>query len=221
MTRILNMQPSFFASAPDREPIAHFIEPALAYAPPYARPVDDHLAWLLVRHLHPGSELVHGAEVKTNLGRVVLDFLVVRGRHRAAFVVVEESDVSRPAAADPLWQSLLLASGAVDSIYTITGSDLAPRLADALSVVAGWQPGLFSADGVAGLSAASSPVSASLSVTGTGSEIRLRYGAAEDQYGDEQFFWPGCDSGEITVARREVSKQAEWDERPMPVNLVA
>ena len=224
MPRILDLQTNLFAAASDRAPIAHFTEPALTYAPPYARPVDDHFAWLLVRHLHPASELTYRPIFETPLGKLQVDFLVRRAGRRIAFLLGEDGDEPRvEVTSSSFWQSVLVTTGAADVVYSVSGRDLVARLSDALSVIAGWEPALFSADGLIGLSAASTRVSSGVAISGTGSEIRLRYGAAEDQYGDETFTWPGLDSGEVIVSRSVLPAQGitSVDERLAPVTLVA
>ena len=207
MREAFSIQTSFFRTGRPAQTVLQFGEPALSYDPPYARPIDDQLAWLLVRYLHPGAELVYHAPIETPIGTVVVDFLVKRGRHRVAFMAADEgTEVSGLPALEAHWQAQVLGSGAVDVLYVLGGERLAERAADALSVVAGWQPELFSPDGLSELAASATGISSLCAISGTGNDVRLRYGAAiEDVYHGEYFNWPESEPSEVTVSRRSGS----------------
>ncbi|HEX7071598.1 MAG TPA: hypothetical protein VF190_12360 [Rhodothermales bacterium] len=199
--RVLPLQRMESATAADGS-LPAFSEPLLCYEPPYERSVDDQMAWLLVRHLNPATDLAYRVPVRTTVGSFVLDFVASRGTRRVGFVLCER-DGEAAVRCDPYWHAMVLATGAVDTIYCVEGSRLDERVVDVLSVVAGWQAELFSPDGLAELAARSTEVSASLRVRGTGAEVSLDYTAPiDDWYRDEAFAWPADGTDEVRVSRR-------------------
>ena len=129
------------ASASDRSP--QHAEASLFYDPPYPTPLDDAVAWHLVKYLRP----THGLQSAVSgpaLGRFStrLDMMVeVFGQARRVGLVYT------PAATDlaeRLHDGLLIGAGAVDALYRVRRADLAYHLHDVLWLWAQWEPALFS-----------------------------------------------------------------------------
>ena len=199
--QIFPIQRSIFSADGEGSGIDQFREPALCYQPPYAGPAHDQLAWYLVRHLHPASDMAYRVPVETTTGTFMVDFIVSRGSHRVGFVICDANDTAA-VREDSAWHALLLATGAVDTIYCVRGARIEERIIDVLSAIAGWQPDLFSPDGLAALSARANHVSNALVARGTGSEIHLVYGEPiDDMYLDEPFTWPAPELDELVVSR--------------------
>lgn len=175
------------------------VEPTLTYAPPYATVEDDQLAWLLVRYLHPGSELAYRMLVHHQDELAVATFVVMRAGRSVGFVLSgygAKANGMTPGDDSP--QRPI----PVDVLVRVEGDRLEEHLDDVLSVVAGWEPGLFSPDGVAELDARVSSDASGCSVAGTGAEVHLRYGAdVEDVYQGEAFVWPDMRADALVVRR--------------------
>ena len=202
LPRIYPFHESHFQSRAVDAPGGSFAEPTLSYQPPYGREVDDQMAWFLVRHLYPQAGFEHDVRIGSAGRTVRLDFLVTRGSQRVGFIV-NDSEEQRDEQQECYQMSRLVASGALDVVYAFYGPRLEGRMADCLSVVAGWHPSLFSPDGLAGLAGRAARISRSFSLHGTGSEVRLYYQhpSLDDHYGGERFVWPDEAPEQVLVRR--------------------
>ena len=117
-----------FRPAPVRSFTRGTTEPQLFYAPPYASPEHDTLAWALVRHLNPAAalrEVKHGGHAS---------FMIEMEGRSVCIELVEDTMEAGECAAD--------ASGTIN--YQICRSDVAERLSDCLYVMSLLDPTIFS-----------------------------------------------------------------------------
>ena len=118
----------------DRGPTrpATLSEPTLFYAPPYATRLADAFAWDLVKYLVPVSGLQ--ADVRLS-ATILLDFLIEAPGHRVGI------QLGRGAG------GTATVPDGVDVLLQIDGDDLLTHMTDALYLMAGALPGVFSARG--------------------------------------------------------------------------
>jgi len=135
---------SVFNGSSDRGPTrpATLSEPTLFYAPPYACPLTEAVAWNLVKYLQPIAGLQ--ADVALSATTTV-DFLIEAPGHRVG-VVLNSAATDVPALPDGL-----------DVLVSIDGSDLLHYVTDAIYLMAASVPGLFSARGRLNLHQLASP----------------------------------------------------------------
>jgi len=133
------------------------------YEPPYEGALQDEFAWHLVKYLREDARLTSEVEVSVPGSLFVVDFVVEvpgpTGPRRVAFECGGARglrDHQRQARRD----AALVASGAVDAVYRLRGSDLLHHMADCLFLVAAWEEGAaspFSERGRINLRTLSSP----------------------------------------------------------------
>lgn len=150
--------PASDAAASDATPNAS--EPSLFYDPPYDTPLDDAVAWHLVKYLDASHGLRYavnvpaasmpGATADATSGDRV-DFVVDHGARRTGFVLTGDG---APGAARA---SRVAASGVVDVLYRLRRADALHRLHDALLLVSRWDPNLFGERGRTNLVTLASP----------------------------------------------------------------
>ena len=123
------------------------------YNPPYTRPIEDELAWHLVKYLHPdATRLDYQAEITTPLGPCWVDFLVVQkdGR-KIAFEISEAGEESR------LRDALVMAHTQDLVLYRFRHDDVLRRLHHCLQCVAGHDPALFTPRGTQNIATLADP----------------------------------------------------------------
>ena len=134
--------------------------PGPAYTPPYEGAVQDEFAWHVVKYLHEDAVLRSEAELEARVaghGPAVFapDFVIeLRRRGKAPRrVAVEcgETPSLRDHQRRQRRDALLLASGAVEAVVRLRGSDLLYHMDDCLLLLAQWEPELFSARGLTNL----------------------------------------------------------------------
>lgn len=121
-------------------------EPSLFYDPPYERPIDDHLAWHLVKHLAPNCALQYRTVALTPDDCFRVDFLVEQeapgyGVRHFGLLCGPHEDEDEPALRD----ALVVGAGAVDVLYRFREEDLERHFYDALFLMSRWDPALFEA----------------------------------------------------------------------------
>ena len=119
-------------------------EPALFYAPPYARPVEDEFAWHLVKYLDERAGLLYQDRVATPAGPVWVDFVVelpaAGGTRRVGFELTDPADGADPD--DARYRDALLVGGEaapLDALYRLDTRSALYRLHDALHLVDRWE----------------------------------------------------------------------------------
>lgn len=125
-----------------------FAEPALFYAPPYERPVEDELAWHLVKFLHPEAGLRYQVRHQTPAGPFYTDFVVEAplGEGRTVRVGFEVTDALDPENV-ALRDALLVGGGHLDALLRLSPDDLVYRMHDVLLFALRLRPELFSRRG--------------------------------------------------------------------------
>jgi hypothetical protein len=124
-----------------------FAEPALFYAPPYERPIEDELAWHLVKFLHPEAGLSYQVRHETPAGPFYTDFVVeARLGEKAVRVGIEVTDALDPENT-ALRDALLVGGGHLDALVRLDPDDLIYRMHDVLLFVLRLRPELFSKRG--------------------------------------------------------------------------
>lgn len=144
--------PGLFASNSDVP--ATLSEASLFYDPPYATPLDDALAWHLVKYLAPSHGLRYRVDV---LGDGTapdhgVDFVVEHGDRRTGLLVEGPDDDRLDGVA-----ARVLATGHVDVLYRVRTSDVLYRLHDLLLLMSRWDPSLFAERGRTNLGTLASP----------------------------------------------------------------
>ncbi len=121
----------------------HFAEPSLFYAPPYERPVEDELAWHLVKFLHPDAGIQYQVRHETPAGPFYTDFVVEvplgDAVRRVGIEVTDDLDPENVALRD----ALLVGGGHLDAVLRFDPSDLTYRLHDVLLFALRLRPELF------------------------------------------------------------------------------
>lgn len=138
-----------------------------SYIPPYPGAVQDELAWHLVKYLREDVVLLteHEVEVPAGPGHgpafFTLDFLAQvpmpdGSLHRVA-IETHTTRTLRDHERRLRRDATLLASGLVDVVFRVRGTDVASRVDDVLHLVGLWEPALFSERGRVNLHTLASP----------------------------------------------------------------
>ena len=113
-----------------------------AYEPPYDGAVQDEFAWHIVKYLREDAVLLSEVELETPGAFFQVDFVVEidgpEGTRKVAFECGggrNLRDHQRRLRRD----ATLIASGAVDALYRLRGSDLLDHMEDCLYLVARWE----------------------------------------------------------------------------------
>jgi hypothetical protein len=118
----------------------------VAYRPPYASPAHDAFAWHADKYLHPAARLAADAPLTATLDGLrrgfLADFLVeVRapeGRRRVAVEIGGQRSL-REQLSLRRRDAAVVASGAVDAVYRLAGTDVVASVDDALFLIAAWE----------------------------------------------------------------------------------
>ncbi len=138
------------------EPSPHTANPTaseatLFYAPPYERPVEDELAWHLVKFLHPDAGVSYQVRTLTAADAFYVDFVVtVPLAEREVRVAIEVTDELDPENVH-LRDAFLVGSGHFDAVVRLDPDDLAYRMHDVLLFVLRLRPELFGQRGTRNL----------------------------------------------------------------------
>lgn len=120
----------------------------------YESPIEDALAYQLVKHMSPAAKLVPQHTVHTPWGRFRADFLITSGARR---VCIECDGRDFHDARRDEWRDvLILGSGHADAVYRFSGGAIVHSLDDCLFVLSVLEPELFDDRGRANLEALSS-----------------------------------------------------------------
>lgn len=150
-----------------------------AYQPPYAGALQDEFAWHLVKYLRGDAVLRGEAQAEQPGALFALDFVVEVPREdgtlrRVAFEVGGGRtlrDHQRHLRRD----ATVLASGAVDALYRLRGSDLLHHMEDVLFLASQWDAGLFSERGRINLTTLASPEARALRVRPEQASVLVTY----------------------------------------------
>jgi len=179
------------------------MEPTLFYDPPYERPLEDEFAWHLVKYLTPVCSLAYQHRVKTPGGTFWIDFVVEFRSRRFGFEIGDLSEVGDEEQ-ERLRDALIVGTGAVDVLYRFRGADVLHRLHDCLTLIARWEPELFSTRGHVNLNTLATSEAYSSKPKPSDTEYRITYSrpSFEDEYEGESFEWPERDAEPELVVRR-------------------
>jgi hypothetical protein len=124
-----------------------FAEPSLFYAPPYERPIEDELAWHLVKFLHPEAALDYQVRFETPAGPFYTDFVVEvplgDSTRRVGFEITDALDPEHTVLRD----ALLVGGGHLDALLRLSPDDLLYRMHDVLLFALRLRPELFGTRG--------------------------------------------------------------------------
>jgi hypothetical protein len=160
------------------------------YDPPYETPLEDELAWHLVKYLKRQTALHSQVQVTTPGAVFWADFVLVYQGQRIAVecgalnpaedgATVDEED-------DRLRAAMLIGSGAFDVLYCVRGADLFHHMEDVLFLLSKWHPGLFTDRAHLNLERlASSTVKAALPAP-TGPVVEVMYPGSAEEHDDGQ-----------------------------------
>ena len=187
-------------------PLLH--EPALFYAPPYERTVEDELAWHLVKYLDPACGLLSQHRVVTPAGPVWVD-VVVETVGAGGLVRRIGLDVTAPEEMGdetmPMRDALLVGTGALDAHYRVDEASVLHRLHDVLAVLAAAEPALFTSRAHVNLERLATPDASALAVAPA--DTRLTVEAAPL---DEEDPFAAVDAVGFTVERRVGRVPITW-----------
>ena len=117
-----------------------------AYEPPYDGAVQDEFAWHVVKYLREDAALESEAEFPTNASVgpafFAVDFLITvenRGVPRRIAIEIGGGRSLRDHQRQLRRDAALIASGKVDALYRVRGSDLLDHMDDCLFVIAQWE----------------------------------------------------------------------------------
>jgi hypothetical protein len=112
------------------------------FEPPYDSPMEDELAWALVKRLGPQAKLTPQYDARTICGRYFIDFVVeIHGKR----VGIECDGREFHNVWRDLWRdAMILGAATVDVIYRVRAADIYHRIDDVLFFVSLWDPDLFS-----------------------------------------------------------------------------
>lgn len=132
-----------------------FGEPALFYDPPYATPLDDAVAWHLVKYLAPACSLQSCVPFpEADRPDLRADFVIEHPATSVALMLTDGAIGERDRRRDAVW----VGRNAADAVVRFQVPDVAYRLHDALWLWTQWMPDLFSERGRINLSTLASPV---------------------------------------------------------------
>lgn len=187
---------------------AMFREPTLFYAPPYDRPVEDELAWHLVKYLDPECGLLAQHRVVTPAGPSWVDAVVetvgagglVR---RIGIEVTSEAEARDETLA--MRDALLVGTGALDALYRVSEAAVLHRLHDVLAVVAAAEPALFTERAHIVFDRLALPDAVGLTVAPADTHLVVPDAAIDE---DDPF--AGIDAVGFTVERRVGREPLTW-----------
>ena len=121
------------------------------YEPPFESPIEDTLAWFLVKYLSLDVSLNKQYKVRTICGEFRVDFAAVAkiGRYRVGYECDGRNyhDEWR----DEWRDAMILGDGLLDSIVRFRGSDITFHVNDVLYVASCWDPVMFPERGTTNL----------------------------------------------------------------------
>ncbi|GIV58171.1 MAG: hypothetical protein KatS3mg042_1084 [Rhodothermaceae bacterium] len=144
------------------------------YAPPYEAPLEDELAWHLVKYLRRSVRLHSQVRVPTPCGVFWVDFVL---EHNGRYVAIEcgaldeEVDERQQRYRD----ALIMGTGAFEALYRFRGQDLFHHMEDLIYLLSRAHPALFTERAHINLERLASPEARAVERPGRGTEITLRY----------------------------------------------
>ncbi len=163
------------------------------YDPPYETPLEDELAWHLVKYLHRGCRLHSQVRVSTPCGIFWVDFVIeCRGRRIALECgpLDEAPDLQQERYRD----ALIVGSTAFDVLYRLSGKRLFHHMEDLLYLLARWHPQVFTERALINLNRLASPEARAFDPPSRPSVLYLHY------------------DGEVPVrlARLRLNRASDW-----------
>jgi len=153
------------------------------YDPPYDTPLEDELAWHLVKYLNRRAALFSQVRVPTPCGVFWVDFVLLHEGRRVALecgtmegVEDEQQQQYRDA--------LIMGSGMFDVLYRVRGRDLFYFMEDVVQVLAKAHPAYFTARAQINLSRLAAPEVAAYEVPRTGMVLAVPHGCPAPDGGD-------------------------------------
>lgn len=182
-------------------------EPSLFYAPPYERPVEDELAWHLVKYLDPEVGLLYQHRAITPAGPVWVDFVVEQVGpsglvRRVGLDLTEDTD---DLASAEMRDALLVGTGALDAHVRLPAQAARTRLLDALAVLAACEPALFSPRGLVNLERLASDAARTVTPDPQGACVTVPAPAV-----DEDDPWAAAPEEAFTLTRRVSRFPRTW-----------
>ncbi|HYE56958.1 MAG TPA: hypothetical protein VD948_00560 [Rhodothermales bacterium] len=199
MTR-LDLAPAIATTAQHREP-------SLFYAPPYERPVEDELAWHLVKYLDPEIGLLYQHRALTPAGPVWVDFVVeaVLPGGLVRRIGIDLTEASDDLALAEMRDALLVGTGALDAHYRLPAEAARVRLLDALAVLATCEPELFSERGRLNLERLATDEARTIEPAPEASAVEVPAPAV-----DEDDPWAAAPEEAFTITRRASRFPVTW-----------
>ena len=179
------------------------------YDPPYARPLEDELAWHLVKYLNDLIGFDYQVKVRTPAGAQHIDFVLTAANALRVGLEVSELDDEIEYA----WRdALVIGSSALDVLYRFRAADLLYRPHDALYLTAQWDPTLFSERGQINLHTLASPEARPCRPRPHETVAQVTYEAPEieGEVEGEAFAWPQDVPPVLVVKRLSRANPSAW-----------
>jgi very-short-patch-repair endonuclease len=113
-----------------------------SYEPPYDSPIEEQLAWDLVKYLRVGVKFDRQVDVRTQCGTYRMDFVCNAGG-RSVGIECDGQDY-HDAERDEWRDALIMATGRVNAIYRLKGCDIFSEINRVLYLVSLCEESLFS-----------------------------------------------------------------------------
>jgi hypothetical protein len=152
------------------------------YRPPYDSPIEDALAYPLVKYLDPDVSFSKQHRIRTFCASFRVDFYIAHNSRRIAI----ECDGKKfhNSTRDLVRDTLILGSGAVETIFRVQGKDAYYRPEDCLYLIAQYCPEFFSERGRANLETLASPEAKSASLSFRQPFISIKHEISDDDVFD-------------------------------------
>lgn len=149
------------------------------YDPPYETPLEDELAWHLVKYLHRSVRLRSQVRVPTPCGVFWVDFVIEhRGRRIALECGALDEDVDERQ--ERFRDALIMGSAVFQTLYRFRGKDLFYHMEDVLFLLSRLHPELFTERGRINLERLASFEARVWAPPRRGPVLTLAYDAATD-----------------------------------------
>jgi very-short-patch-repair endonuclease len=127
-----------------------------SYEPPYESPIEDILAWNIIKYLSDSTVLTKQVEFQTICGNFRVDFVAQNGRRRVG-LECDGKDYHNEGR-DEWRDAILVGSRLLDAIYHFPGKGIYYHIEGCLAALLVWEPQLFSERGRINLGLLARPV---------------------------------------------------------------
>lgn len=116
------------------------------YSPPYSSPIEDNMAYNLVKYIAEDVQLLSQLSVETLCGQFIPDFVLELPAGRRIAIECDGRDF-HDLSRDEWRDAMILGTGHVESVYRCRGSDIVGHIEDLLFLITQIEPQFFSERG--------------------------------------------------------------------------